>query len=529
MAKTGMYVLQGVDPAAVAVAPFDIKVIEIYNDNGQLFNASQVQQMGGGAGNGLLLGYFSIGEAETYRDYFKTIPSAAIGPEDPNWPGDYQVAYWTSEWRAIATAYLDNMISLGYDGIYFDVVDEYQQAWAQRNAPGGDAEGAMVNLIKYLADHAHAQNPNFKIWVNGAEELLDNATYLQTIDGLYKEELFYQDNGKVQPTSETNWSLDLLHKATAVGKDVVAIEYVSGATAIADVHAKAAAAGIGSYIAHLDLNGIDMDGVLPGQTIQDGDVTLNGGPNNDTLNGGDGNDTLTGAGGNDTLNGGAGNDILRGGPGNDTLNGGTGNDLLDGNAGADIMSGGQGNDKYQVYDAGDVVVENSNEGTDVVRTTLSGYTLGANVENLTFIGSGNFAGTGNALNNVMAGGSGNDTLVGGPGADVMNGLGGADVFVLQALSDSTVASAGRDTIGDFSQLAGDKIDLHLLDAVAGLAGDQAFAWIGTGAFSGTAGQLRYAPSGANTLVSGDVNGDKAADFSILVKGSLTLASSDFIL
>ena len=46
----------------------------------------------------------------------------------------------------------------------------------------------------------------------------------------------------------------------AANKSVINIEYVTGAAQIADVHAKDAAAGIGSYIAHLDLNGIDMEG-----------------------------------------------------------------------------------------------------------------------------------------------------------------------------------------------------------------------------------------------------------------------------
>ena len=60
------------------------------------------------------------------------------------------------------------------------------------------------------------------------------------------------------------------------------------------------------------------------------------------------------------------------------------------------------------------------------------------------------------------------------------------------------------------------MDLHLLDANAEcLAGDQAFNFVGTSAFSGVAGELHYAPLGANTLVSGDVNGDKVGDFSIL--------------
>ena len=75
-----MYVLQGVDPAAVAAAPFDVKVVDIYNDSQVLFTPAQVAQMGGGPGASLLLGYFSIGEAEDYRAYFNSIPQAALGP-----------------------------------------------------------------------------------------------------------------------------------------------------------------------------------------------------------------------------------------------------------------------------------------------------------------------------------------------------------------------------------------------------------------------------------------------------------------
>ena len=46
---------------------------------------------------------------------------------NPDWPGNFQVAYWTSEWRTVATTYLDRMIKLGYDEMYLDVVDEYQR------------------------------------------------------------------------------------------------------------------------------------------------------------------------------------------------------------------------------------------------------------------------------------------------------------------------------------------------------------------------------------------------------------------
>jgi uncharacterized protein (TIGR01370 family) len=265
--QTAVYLLQGINPAVVAAAPFDIKAIGLYDDNRQPFTAAQVSQMGGGPGGGLLIGYLSVGEAETYRDYFSTIPQAALGPEDPNWPGSFQVAYWTDAWKSVTTSYIDKMITAGFDGAVFDVVDEYQRAWAQGNAPGGDAAGAMVGLVKYLSDYAHAQNPNFEIWVNNAVELLGNGTYLQAIDGVFMESLFTDGTGTARPATDSSYTLGFLDQALAANKSVINIEYVTGAAQIADIHAKDAAAGIGSYIAHLDLSGIDLEGVAPGITV----------------------------------------------------------------------------------------------------------------------------------------------------------------------------------------------------------------------------------------------------------------------
>ena len=365
MTSTGMYVLQGVDPAAVGAAPFDVKVVDIYNDNQVLFTPTQVAQMGGGPGGSLLLGYFSIGEAEDYRAYFNSIPKAALGPENPQWPGDYQVAFWTPEWKAVATAYLDNVLNAGYDGMYLDVVDEYQLAWAKANDPSGNPAQDMANLVKYLADYAHARAPNFQIWANNSEELLSNSTYFNAIDGMFKEDLYYTDSGAKQPLSETQASLQLLKPMLDAGKPVIAIEYVSSATKVSDVEAQAAHDGVGYYTADINLNGISYTGVQPGQVIHEdwndyglvsgttttttttttvpttttptntvptttttlvADVTLNGTTANDTLTGGAGNDHLYGKAGNDLLSGGAGSDWLEGGKGNDTLTGGLGAD-----------------------------------------------------------------------------------------------------------------------------------------------------------------------------------------------------------
>src|SRR4029077_19640783 len=190
------------------------------------------------------------------------------------------------------------------------------------------------------------------------------------------------------------------------------------------------------------LTGNDLANTITGSAADDtldggaGNDTLNRGPGNDLLTGGDGNDTLNGGGGNDTMSGGLGNDTytvdeagdviienagegtdtvktslatytlgdevekltgtattgqvlvgnalantITGDDGNDTLAGGDGNDTLTGGLGADAMSGGAGNDTYTVDDIGDTVIELPGEGTDTVKTSLSTYTLGNDVEN----------------------------------------------------------------------------------------------------------------------------------------------------
>jgi len=225
--------------------------------------------------------------------------------------------------------------------------------------------------------------------------------------------------------------------------------------------------------------------------------------------------SITGGGGNDTLAGGSRNDTLKGGDGNDTLNGG---------GGADAMDGGDGNDRYFIDNVGDTVTDSS--GIDTVFTTID-HSLGANFERLFARSDAGLILNGNAVDNMIVGRGGNDTITGGAGRDVMTGGAGGDTFVFRALSDS-VTGGGRDVIKDF--VTGlDTIDLTQIDANALLANDQAFSFIGAGAFTHTAGELQAKTFGANTLVSGDVDGDGKGDFQILLSGSVALQATDFLL
>jgi serralysin len=146
--------------------------------------------------------------------------------------------------------------------------------------------------------------------------------------------------------------------------------------------------------------------------------------------------------------GGSGNDSLTGTAGPDTLSGGAGNDTLDGLGGADSLVGGIGNDMFIVDNVGDQVVEAAGGGTDTVRTSLSTYTLSANVEHLVFSGQGAFTGIGNGLANSTTGGAGNDSLDGGAGSDTLIGGLGDDAYSIDNLGDRIVEdlNSGIDTI-----------------------------------------------------------------------------------
>ncbi|MGO7071744.1 beta strand repeat-containing protein, partial [Rhizobium johnstonii] len=308
-----------------------------------------------------------------------------------------------------------------------------------------------------------------------------------------------------------------------------------------------------AYIGTLAFTGTgnDLDNVITGGAAID---TLSGGVGNDTLNGGAGADRLIGGEGNDiyivdnagdlvtevanegidtvrtnlsahtlaanvenlTYIGtaaftGAGNlldNIIIGGVAADKLMGAAGNDTLIGGAGADTMLGGTGDDIYVVDIATDIVFENANEGTDTVRTALVSYTLGNNVENLTYTGSASFTGAGNALANTITGGAGNDVLNGGTGADSLIGGAGNDTYIVDNAGDivTEVANEGTDTVR--TNLAAYTLGTNV----------ENLTYIGTGPFAGTGNALNnviVGGSGSNALTGGAGNdtltGGAAAD------------------
>jgi Ca2+-binding RTX toxin-like protein len=253
----------------------------------------------------------------------------------------------------------------------------------------------------------------------------------------------------------------------------------------------------------------------------------------DTLSGFEGvvgsyhDDVLIGDGGANGLWGDLGDDTLSGAGGADSLRGGAGDDVLDGGLGADRLDGGDGTDGVSyLHSSLGVTVD---LGTGLARFGDAEGDVLVGIENLTGSVRGDTL-TGNSVANMLSGEDSNDRLTGAGGADVLNGGLGGDLFTYRAVSDSTVAVAGRDTIQDFNSLEGDKIDLSQIDADGHAAnGDTAFHFLGGNPFTGAGAEIRVTAEGPDLLVQGDVNGDKVADFAILVLGTITLTATDFVL
>ncbi|MCC5624375.1 hypothetical protein [Nostoc sp. CHAB 5715] len=117
---------------------------------------------------------------------------------------------------------------------------------------------------------------------------------------------------------------------------------------------------------------------------------------------------------------------------------------------------------------------------------------------------------------ILSSGAGTDTLYGGTGNDV---------FQFDSVSDSQ-PGLSRDIIKDFvgnGIFAGDLIDLSRIDANTNIVGDQAFTYIGSGAFTAP-GQIRY----SGDILQGNTDSNLSANFEIQLEGSPLLVASDII-
>ena len=260
-----LYQLQNADYVSLSASDFRVAVID---PDDSALSAEQVSALQT-AQDKLLYAYTSIGEAESYRDYWQdswtTQPPDYVLGENVQWEGNFRVKFWDADWQQVIYARVDDVLAKGYDGIYLDIVDGYTVDEVIAAYPGTDAElrQEMIAFVVGISEYAKSQNPDFAIIPQNAVGLLGvtedgpdsgpNTAYLNAIDGLGVEDLWFNDDAI---SDWTQGDLDYIALAQAAGKFVLATSYPTAAASQEAFVADAIANGLIPLVADRDLTGV---------------------------------------------------------------------------------------------------------------------------------------------------------------------------------------------------------------------------------------------------------------------------------
>ncbi len=211
--KTWMYQIQEVAEEsaveALAKSRYDLIVIEPTNTNrhdADFDSAAAVRRIKAGRPGRIVLAYIDIGEAESYRTYWQKdwrppkggkrgSPDFIVTADPDGWADNYPVAYWDQRWHAVVLDLVASALDDGYDGIYMDWVEAYDDddVIAAAEKANVDPARAMVNFIFYLRNTAQRTDPEFLIVAQNAPYLLDlDDRYANAIDAVAFEDTWFR-------------------------------------------------------------------------------------------------------------------------------------------------------------------------------------------------------------------------------------------------------------------------------------------------------------------------------------------------
>ncbi len=265
-----VYQLQNIDLERIGNTAFDLVIIDYSQDGSEemRFSSEEIDALKNSPGGPkIVIAYMSIGEAENYRWYWKEewdanhdgIPDSLapswLGPENPDWPGNYKVRYWEDGWKSIIygspDSYLDKIIDANFDGVYLDIIDAYEYWLPERPT----AEREMVDFVKEIAYYARVikGKTDFIVIPQNGEKLSAYEDYVDAVSGIGREDVWYNGNSPNPPeeVEEVIYHLDIFKNA---GKKVLVIDYVRKQDLIDDFYSKAISKG---YVPYATTRGLD--------------------------------------------------------------------------------------------------------------------------------------------------------------------------------------------------------------------------------------------------------------------------------
>jgi cysteinyl-tRNA synthetase len=217
--KSWRYQLQNIDPDELANSSADLVVVDYSGDDGP-FSKAQVERMKQkpDGSRRIVVSYMSIGEAESYRWYWSQRSSSWLGRENPQWRGNYGVRFWDPAWQEIIFSYTDRILAAGFDGVYLDKVDQFEDVGHRDD---------MVEFVARIAARAKSQRSDVLVIAQNGDHLLADAKFRRVIDGFAREDLFYGEDtdGARNAESSIRESVGRLKTLAVEGKPVFVVEY----------------------------------------------------------------------------------------------------------------------------------------------------------------------------------------------------------------------------------------------------------------------------------------------------------------
>lgn len=239
-----IYQLQNADPVELAAARPDLYIIDCSRDGSErgIYSARELGEMRAQRFDSRVLAYMSIGEAEDYRWYWQRAwdanhdgkpdrgAPAWLGPENPEWRGNYKVRYWDPAWQRIVEQYIDRIVAAGFDGLYLDVVDafEYWGPDGDLPQPRATAEEDMVAFVRHISVYARSRAEHMLIFVQNGEALGADADYLDMVEGIGREDVWFTGD-RPNPPEEVARTIADLQRFREREKRVLTIDYVTRA------------------------------------------------------------------------------------------------------------------------------------------------------------------------------------------------------------------------------------------------------------------------------------------------------------
>lgn len=244
----------GLDP--IAKTSFDYAVIDLARDGGEdYFTADEIAAVKDSGKT--VYAYFTMGSIETYRPEHSAVAATDLVLNRwADWPDEYFVKYWDQRWwDLVMQPRLDQAMTAGFDGVYLDVPNAYEEIDLAL-VPGETRESLaqkMVDLVIAVDEYA---GDSLAVLPQNSPELREYPGYLDAIDGIGIEELFFL--AMDEPCLE-DWCAENLAHARAIadeGKLVLAVDYAfdtDNKKIACDHHYEE---GFVSAIAGVDLNGL---------------------------------------------------------------------------------------------------------------------------------------------------------------------------------------------------------------------------------------------------------------------------------